>query len=335
MNQAVEQPAGSVPERVVNSYRARYGLMGPGHELPSLAGTVDLHLHAHERSQDPLAVARRASELGMAGILYKSIKSQGSPAVAVQEVNEHLSRWGDQQGIQPARCFAGVLTNTWLGGIDLTRVRKEVSLGAKAVWFPTVTAANSLYRVGARGAWLSGTFPDVVGPLDWATACAQGIYVLDGGKLKPEAEDMVRLAIDHDVAVFFGHLSKHEMFALAELVQTTGFGKAVIDHPLSGILAFTADEMQTMVRAGITLNFTFDEISPLLGVDPWDMVSAIRAVGPEHVTLSSDAGMPLLPESSACLQLLMVYLSAYGLSEPEMRTMTVSNPRRILGLESC
>ncbi len=35
----------------------------------------------------------------------------------------------------------------------------------------------------------------------------------------------------------------------------------------------------------------------ILTVDPQDMVNAIRAVGPEHFMLFSDAGIPLLPQT--------------------------------------
>ena len=53
--------------------------------------------------------------------------------------------------------------------------------------------------------------------------------------------------------------------------------------------------MKELRQAGILFNFTWDELSPLLGVDPQIMYNTIREVGPEHFTLSSDAGEPLSP----------------------------------------
>ena len=55
--------------------------------------------------------------------------------------------------------------------------------------------------------------------------------------------------------------------------------------------------MKEAGAADLWLNFTFDELSPLLGIDPANMYKAIRTVGPEHCTLSSDAGEPLFPNS--------------------------------------
>ena len=55
--------------------------------------------------------------------------------------------------------------------------------------------------------------------------------------------------------------------------------------------------MTELGKGDVYLNFTYDEISPLLGVDPFDMYKAIRSIGVEHVTLSSDCGEPLFPNS--------------------------------------
>jgi hypothetical protein len=88
--------------------------------------------------------------------------------------------------------------------------------------------------------------------------------------------------------------------------------------------------MQHLAGRGITLNFTFDELSPLIGIDPAKMYAAIRAVGPEHCTLSSDAGEPLFPHSVECMRLISGYMAAFGIDAKEMRTMCTDNPARLL-----
>ena len=75
----------------------------------------------------------------------------------------------------------------------------------------------------------------------------------------------------------------------------------MIDHPFSPFVDLDVDQMRELAGRGITLNFTYDELSPLLGVDPAKMYAAIRAIGPQYCTLSSDAGEPLFrTRSSAC-----------------------------------
>jgi len=91
--------------------------------------------------------------------------------------------------------------------------------------------------------------------------------------------------------------------------------------------------MQQVAACGIYLNFTYDELSPMLGIDPAKMYEAIRTVGPEHFTLSSDAGEPLFPNSVECMRLISGYMLAFGCTPEEITTMVSTNPRAIVGMD--
>src|SRR5712691_5261614 len=148
------------------------------------------------------------------------------------------------------------------------------------------------------------------------------MYVLDAhGRLLPEVRDTVRLVADHGVALSFGHLSPQEMDALAEETDAIGYRRAFIDHPFSEVFELDVPKLKRWAAAGVRFALTWDELSPLLGVDPQDMVAAIREVGPEHFMLSSDAGIPLLPQTVEAYRLLAATLRAYGMTEPEMRVL--------------
>jgi len=71
----------------------------------------------------------------------------------------------------------------------------------------------------------------------------------------------------------------------------------------------------------------------LLGIDPGNMYKAIRTVGPEHCTLSSDAGEPLFPNSVESLRLLRGHMTAFGCTAEEIYTMCTVNPAFIVGLD--
>jgi hypothetical protein len=154
----------------------------------------------------------------------------------------------------------------------------------------------------------------------------------DGGTLKPVAREILRLAADKGVAVSFAHSSKPEMEALAEECTRIGYHQAFIDHPYGPQVGLQLEDLAPFAEAGIHFNFTYDEISPLLGVDPKDMMDTIRTIGPEHFTLSSDGGNPLLPGAVEALSTLVRFARAYGMSDEEIHQMTVENPRRVLGL---
>src|SRR5205807_2480327 len=133
------------------------------------------------------------------------------------------------------------------------------------------------------------------------------------GELKPEICEIVRICADKGAALFFGHATHKEIYMIAEEVDKIGLKRAVIDHPFSPFLNLSPDQMKELSKIGILFNFTFDELSPLLGVDPQIMYNTIRAVGPEHFTLSSDAGEPLFPDSVEAMRLIRGYMEAFGL----------------------
>jgi hypothetical protein len=154
----------------------------------------------------------------------------------------------------------------------------------------------------------------------------------DKGRLLPEIEEIFRMAHDRGAAIFFGHPTKQEFRAMAEFSHKIGFKKGVVDHPFSPFVNLTIEEMKEAASAGLWLNFTFDELSPLLGIDPANMCKAIGTIGPARCTLSSDAGEPLFPNSVESLRLLRGYMAAFGCTADEIYQMSTVNPAFIVGL---
>jgi hypothetical protein len=123
-------------------------------------------------------------------------------------------------------------------------------------------------------------------------------------------------------------------FELAEEIEKVGLERAVIDHPYSPFLDLSMDEMRQLSKTDILFNFTFDELSPLLGVDPQIMYNTIREVGVEHFTLSSDAGEPLFPDSVEAMRLIRGYMEAFGLTGDELYTICTRNPAKVVGMNA-
>ena len=333
-------PATPTEERCVTSYPARRGY-APGvffpPEAPNVTDAIDIHCHAHGGQQDALALAKFASRSGMRGILFKTITDFARPADAVGRIRDALAEWAEDEGVRPIECWAGALMG--FDGSAPTRrwCEAQIASGAVALWLPVFNHANTYAKVGGREIWWN---PDAdpaahSEPLPWEEALEKGHYLLeDDGRLKGEVADIVRLCAERGVALFFGHATHAEIDRLADLVAALGFGKAVVDHPFSPFVDLEIDHMKRLAAAGITLNFTYDELSPLLGVDPARMYEAIRTVGPAHCTLSSDAGEPLFPNSVECIRLIRGYMEAFGLDADEIREVSVLNPARIVGLEA-
>ena len=326
--------------RAVSSYPARRGHK-PGSIDPStgivvgVEGAIDIHCHAHEGQQDPLGVAKLAAKSGMGGLLYKTIVGRKHPAKTVAGIRDELARWCDKQGIKPIQLWAGVsVTEGNLVPISAEYCRGQLDEGVIALWMPNVNSANTLHIVGGQPIrWDKNAKPsDHTEPLPWEEALKYGQYLLDeSGKLKKDIEEIIRMSHDRGTAVFFGHPTKPEFWAMADLMAKIGMKRGVVDHPFSPFVKLSIEEMKQAAASGLWLNFTFDEISPLLGVDPAKMYEAIRAVGPQHCTLSSDCGEPLFPNSVEGMRMLMGYMKAFGCSAEEVRLMACESPAFIVG----
>src|SRR5438270_2932804 len=206
-----------VPRRVVESYHIRYqlgSLLGEA-DRTSIPGAIDLHVHAQPGTEDPLDIAKAASYGKMGAVVFKNLPRQVPLSETRRQVAEQLDRWADAERVAPVTCFNGVQTDPMYGGLDVEHVRAEVERGARVIWFPVISSAHSIHRVGApRRAIAGGDYAEeVVWPLPWEEARSVGQYLLedDGATLKSEAREILRIAADKGVAVSFAHSSKPEM----------------------------------------------------------------------------------------------------------------------------
>jgi hypothetical protein len=322
-----------VSRRIVSSYKARYNLTPENKAyIRDMTDAIDVHAHARGLDEeDPFHAAREATKAGWQAIIYKSI-SPGKPWEVGRQLQEDVDRWAEGQKLRPVKVLSAYVIGIPLAAPDFERIKAAVDGGVSAIWMPPVTSAWSLYRLGGRGMWL-GKEENAVEPVAWEEALKHGVYVLDEqGKLLPAIRDTVKLAADRGIVMSFGHLSPQEMDALADACAAYGMKRAFIDHPFSEVFEFDIPKLKRWADAGLRFCFTWDELSPLLGVDPQDMVQAIREVGPEHFMLASDAGIPLLPDTVDAYRLLVVALRAYGLTEPEMRTIMHDTAAELLGI---
>lgn len=322
-----------VSRRVVRSYQARYSMGANKASMYDLTDAIDVHAHARGGDEeDPLHAAQEASRAGMKAILYKSI-SPGRPWEVARKLQDEVDRWAEKEGVRPVKCLSAWVVGIPLKPVNFTEIKEAVEAGISGMWMPPVTSAWSIYRLGGRGVWFDPKrrYDDPVAPVAWEEAKKTGVYVLDDhGRLLPAVRDTVRLCADHGVTLSFGHLSPQEMDAMADEMVAVGFRRAFIDHPFSEVFELDVPKMKRWADAGVRFALTWDELSPLLGVDTQDMVAAIRAIGPEHFMLSSDAGIPILPPTVEAYRLLAATLRAYGMTEPEMKQLMTGSAEQIV-----
>ena len=330
-------------ERAVVSYPARrrykpYIQTPP--RIDGVKGMIDIHCHAEHGQQDAVAVGKLASENGMYGIVYKSIgkedKRSAGPMQDVKLLLEELDRWSQETGIEPIKAWGGYALCRDGRPPNPEKVETQVKAGVSIFWLALANHANTYHIVGGKTRrWDPNADPkEHSDPLPWEMALKYGHYALDEkGKLKPEYEEAVRMVADSGRALSFGHSTHQEIFALAELVDKLNFKKAFLDHPFSPFVNVTVAQMKELAKVGMFFNFTYDELSPMLGVDPAKMYEAIRSVGVKHFTLSSDAGDTVFPNSVESMRQISGYMKAFGITQEEIEIMCMINPCFLLGVD--
>ena len=300
-------------EELVPSDRAR--------EL--VRGAYDMHVHIApdtvERRIDDVGLARRCRELWLAGFQLKSHYTSTAERAAVV------------RGVVPeVGVFGAVTLNRAVGGMNPLAVEIAAREGARTVWLPTVDSLNEM--TGAHEL-APGAKPPVWMRLQRELR-EQGVdvepvrVVDDAGALLPETRAVLESVARHGMVLATGHLSRDEIFAVVDAAVDAGIATIVITHPEFPAQDIGIEDQVELAAKGALLERCFT--TPHTGKVTWERVfEAIRATGPENSVLSTDLGQVFNPPVEDGLPLMADRLLEAGFDEEEIRTMAVTNTRRL------
>lgn len=279
-----------------------------------LQGAYDLHIHTAPdvvpRKLTDLETAKRLSALGMRGYALKSHQfNTGGRAAIIRELHP---------GFNAVGC---VTLNPAMGGINPAATEMAGRYGVKIVWFPTVGAKNEtdfLQRSGSDRTYGAGPAPMVE---------TFPITVFDeAGRLRPEVLSVLELIKHFGMVMATGHLSKEESLALVKAGRAMGLEKMVVTHPDFPECRASLREQAEYVRHGAMLEFCYHTVWS--GCTSYEeMTLMLRNVGSEHAIVTSDLGQPNTPEPDTGFLGHIGKLLEHGISEREIRTLIVDNPR--------
>ncbi len=284
-----------------------------------LSGAVDMHVHFSPdtlpRKLDALEVAREAAQAGMAALVLKSHAYNTAP---LAEVVEKL--------VGGVRVFGSIVLNRAVGGINPDAVRAALSLGAKVIWMPTISAANhqKALRSSPRAVHL--------GRLGMETT---GLSILDPeGKIMPEVVEIVRLIRDAQAVLASGHLALVEVKSLVECAAQEGLKRFIVTHPELDITWIPDQDQKELAAKGALFERCWFSSSPSgLGQDPSIIANSIKSVGAESTIISSDMGQVGNPSPVEGLALFLKELLDRGISPEEIELMSKHTPKKLLGLD--
>jgi hypothetical protein len=289
-----------------------------------LHGAVDLHHHGfpeftldHPTRQDDAEELRQADAAGMAGIV---MKSHFFPTTAL---SWRLNRIGLR-----AKAFASITMNPCAGGFLPIAVEAAARQDAKALFLPTWGAAADQRRGGFSHHLTE--FLNQASRLD----PERGLTVTDSqGRIRPEVTDCLTIAAEFGMMVATGHVSPQESLAVVHEAKRLGVREVMFQHPDSGSIGATREDIRQIAAAGGTVEFCAIGFTPAFQRLPMrECLDIIREVGAERVVLTTDCFFGWMPPAPELLRMTLGSMLHHGLTEREAALLVRDNPRRLLGL---
>ncbi len=285
--------------------------------LRLISGAIDTHIHMGPesrltRKQDSLQVAKTALETGMRAIVLKN-REYGTAALA--QLVQCL--------VPGIKVFGSFTMDNEAGGLNPGAVLAWIKMGARYVWMPTATAANS------KGKVLRSRKLDLPG---------EGITILDAkGKLKPVVKEILQIIKDNDVTLGTGHLAPDEIFALVDEAMKMGIKRVVLTHmhcdQLTDVI-LTDEQIVKLVKMGAMVEYSFWTCqNNIYTVDPKVLADSMKLAGFEHCVMSTDFGQIDNPPAPEGLKLFIAAMLKNGISEKDIETMVKKNPAKLLKLD--
>lgn len=302
------------------------------HPIPSararelVRGAVDYHVHIApdfaERRITDVQLARRCQEVGLAGIGLKS-----------HYVPTHERAAVVREAVPGVVVLGTIVLNGSVGGLNPLAVEVAARQGARIVWFPTVSSENEAHEV--QDADPEGKVPVWVRyelELRAAGIDCSPVPVVDGaGRLVPDARKVLELIAGHGMVLATGHLSRDEIFVLVDAAVEAGVDQIVVTHPEFPSQRVSPDDQAQLARRGALMERAFTTAyTGKCAYDDW--FAATRAAGVENTVWCTDLGQVFNPPVEDGLAIMADLHLEAGFTEDEIRTMAVTNTRRIAGV---
>lgn len=319
------------------------------HEL--LCGAIDIHVHAgphifsSPRRVDPVEAAREARDAGMQAIVFMDVFEMSNGTA-----------WLVNRIVPGFKTYGGLILNTVYGGMNPRAVKTALYYGDGAK-FVSFGAHSTYFQASREGRVVDGRFTPLseLYPAFKSEELERTIRIPVDDPPGPQLDEILRLIASHpNVYLNTGHVSVEEAMRLVDLAGEYGIGRVLVASAVTKIA--TVDQLRAMVAGGAFVEHTlaaFTHTTPIpkthyyvereyIALDEGmsgeagggivQVADHVRALGAEHVIIASDLGVYTLPPPVEGLREFIACLLDLGISAEDIRTMTKTNPERLLGI---
>ena len=296
------------------------------HARELLRGAYDTHIHVAPdvvpRIVDDVTLARRFAELGMDGFVLKSHYASTAERAAVVRT-----------AVPGVQALGAIVLNRAVGGMNALAVEIAAREDVRTVWLPTVDSVNESHERDAPAGAKVPVWVKLQLELREQGIEIPPVPVVDErGAVLPETIAVLERIAHHDLLLATGHLSRDEIFTVVDAARAAGITQIVITHPEFPAQSLTIEDQIALARGGALLERCMT--TPHTGKIAWsEWIEHIRAIGPEHSVLSTDLGQIFNPPVEDGMGIMVDRLLAAGFDDEEIRTMAVTNTRRVAGAQ--
>lgn len=288
-----------------------------------LRGAVDCHVHAcphiNARSLDVVEAAREALAAGMTGLglMDNFANSSGYAALARRVLGPvDLDIWG------------GLIMEPPAGGVSAETVAVALAYGygpgtgARFISLPTHHTRHVARSEGRSPGYVEACFE-----------------VPECGPLPAPLPEILDRIAEADVVFNTGHVAGAEAVRLVEEARSRGVTRVLVpashydDQTIAAVIAAGAvaelSYFFVSPAAGVPLTHVDAEAHAIAGVTAARLAAIIRRHGADHVILSSDCGVGILPRPVEGFRRFLDLLAGEGVAQGNFATMIRDNPARL------
>lgn len=289
--------------------------------LKVLNGAVDLHTHSgpspFPRRLNHVEASYDGARIGMRAILIKSHHHN-----TVMD----LLAMADQLKDAPTPAYGGVALNSEVGGVNPSAVAVAIQMGGRAVWGPTVSAAQHI-----KAHSHDDGFPTAGSNLEekeesiWSTP----------GNISPETVRVTELVAEANIMLTGGHLDVESQKALFATAKENGVKRLLLHHP-DFIINASDGDVEELLGYGAFVEHEMSMYHPAVEAPAFpitQLVDWIHKIGPERTVIDSDLGQKINPLPVDGYIYVIQQLLDHGIPEKDIRQMICVNTAFLLGLE--
>jgi predicted TIM-barrel fold metal-dependent hydrolase len=220
--------------------------------------------------------------------------------------------------------FSALALNPPVGGLNPSAVEAALRAGADMVFFPTYGAKNHIDR------WGKGKPPT---PFPFPEDGFEGITVLGKNNAVADGCDIIlKMIAAFDAVLATGHLSPDESLEILKMARRYGIKRMLVTHASESVVAMSLMQQEEAVKTGAFIEHSFFAVTESCP-NPASLETIyeqVRAIGVDHVILSSDFGQISNPPPVEGFAYYLEKIRKLGFSYEELRVMIHDNPKTLL-----